>query len=154
MKRYSLENRESNKLVRILQILFGIACIITAGWWAVYMIKSLESGNYWIATLFMFFFGAFQIYSGLGYASKYLIIGKETLKIKKAAIGREQLIRNSDIERIDILPLSISVTLRNGKTFNVSFPVTLNETIDHVKDAIEEFGRDNKILTEEKREGK
>jgi uncharacterized protein YlzI (FlbEa/FlbD family) len=154
MKRYSLENRESNKLVRILQILFGIACIITAGWWAVYMIKSLESGNYWIATLFMFFFGAFQIYSGLGYASKYLIIGKETLKIKKAAIGREQLIRNSDIERIDILPLSISVTLRNGKTFNVSFPVTLNETIDRVKDAIEEFGRDNKILTEEKREGK
>ena len=152
MKRYSLESRENSSFVKILQIIFGIACIITAGWWAVYMLKSLESGNYWIATLFMLFFGAFQIYSGLGYASKYIIIGSDTLTIRKTAVGKEQVIVHSDIERIDILPLSISLALRSGKIFSLSFPVTLAESIDQIKDAMEEFGRNNKILTEEKRE--
>jgi len=154
MKRYSLESRENSRIMKILQIIFGIACIITAGWWAVFMVKSLESGNYWIATLFMFFFGAFQIYSGLGYASKYIIIGSDTLTIRKTAIGKEQMVTHSELERIEILPLSVKLVLRSGGNITISFSVTLAEGIDHIKDAVATFGRENKILTEEKREVK
>lgn len=154
MKKYSLESRENSKLVKIMQIVFGIACIITAGWWAVFMLKSLESGNYWMATIFMFFFGAFQIYSGLGYASKYVIVGSESLKIKKTAIGKEQVVTHGEIDKIEILPLSVKLILRSGGNITISFAVTLAGGIDIIKDALAGFGRDNKILTEEKREVK
>ncbi|MFO7573732.1 MAG: hypothetical protein R6W67_01065 [Bacteroidales bacterium] len=152
MKRYSLESRENSRLVKIMQILFGIACIFTAGWWAVYMLKALESGNYWIATLFMFFFGAFQIYSGLGHASKYIIIGSDTLTIRKTAIGKKQVVTYGEIERIEILPLSVSLILRSGSKLTINFAVTLAGDIDHIKDAIADFGRNNNIITEDKRE--
>lgn len=154
MERYSLESRENNRIVKILQIIFGVACIITAGWWAVFMLKALESGNYWIATLFMFFFGAFQIYSGLGYASKYILIGSDSLTIRKTAIGKEQVITGGDIEKIEILPLSVKLILKSGGNITISFAVTLAEGIDRIKDAVATFGMENKILTEEKREVK
>jgi hypothetical protein len=146
MKRYSLESRENGRIVKILQIIFGIACIITAGWWAVFMMKSDESGNYWIATLFMFLFGTFQIYSGLGYASKYIIIGSDTLSIRKTAIGKEQIVSHSEIERIEILPLSVKLILKSGANITISFSVTLAEGIDHIKDAVSTFGSENKII--------
>lgn len=154
MKRFSLESRESNRLIRIFQFIFGIVCVITAGWWAVYILKSPEGGNFWIATLFMLFFGVFQIYSGLGHASKYLAIDNDRLEIKKTAIGKKEVLNQADIEKIDILPLSVAFRLRSGKTTTISFPVTLAEGIDHIKDAVDEFGKSYNIAIEEKREVK
>lgn len=150
MKRYPLESRESSKPVRILQLIFGIVCIFIAGWWTVFILRVPENANFWFAIIFMLLFGIFQIYSGLGYASKYLTVDSERLIIKKTVFGRTEVFAGTDIERILIFPLSVSVVLRNRRTISLRFPVTLGEGIDRVKDALAEYARDNKIMSEEK----
>ncbi|MDX9929220.1 MAG: hypothetical protein RBS37_05145 [Bacteroidales bacterium] len=154
MKRYSLEARENTRFVKVLQVIFGIICIFIAIWWAVYILNSPDNIEYWAASVFMFGFGAFQIYSGLGYASRYILTGSDTIVIKKSAIGRRRTIKNVDIGRIDIHPLSVSFLLKDNTTIKISFAVTLAGDIDRIKDAAAAFGRKNNIITEEGTEGK
>jgi hypothetical protein len=85
--RYSLETKETNRFVKYAQIVFGVVCILTSAWWIVFILSSDGQNNYWVATLFMLFFGAFQIYSGLGYAERYVEIHNMELIIKQNAVG-------------------------------------------------------------------
>lgn len=151
-KRYSLEIKETNKLIRYAQNIFGVVCLITAAWWAVYLTKSDGGGDYWIATLFLLGFGLFQIYSGLGYAARYVEISDNQLIIKQASIGTPDLLVVTDISDIEILPLSVIFNLRSGKKKILRFGIAYTDYIDEIKDAIVELAEKNKIPLVERSE--
>ncbi len=151
-KRYSLETRETNKFVRYAQIVFGVVCLITAGWWSVYLTQSDSGGDYWIATLFLLGFGLFQIYSGLGYAARYVEISDRQIIIKQASIGTPDLLPVSDIAAIEILPLSVNFKLRSGKKKTLRFGIAYTDYIDDIKDAVAQLAENRNILIEEKNE--
>jgi len=151
-KRYSLETKETNKFVRYAQIVFGVICLITAGWWAVYLTSSDNGGDYWIATLFMLGFGLFQIYSGLGYAARYVEISDNQIIIKQTSIGTPDLLLVSDIFGIEILPLSVNFTLRSGKKKTLRFGIAYTDYIDDIKDAVVLLAESKNISIEEKSE--
>jgi len=151
-KRYSLETKETNKFVRYAQIVFGVICLITAGWWAVYLTKSDNGGDYWIATLFMLGFGLFQIYSGMGYAARYIEISDNQLIIKQNSISTPDFLLVSDISKIEILPLSVNFYLRSGMKKSLRFGIAYTDYIDDIKEAILELSEKNNITLEEKTE--
>lgn len=150
MERYSLDNKETSPVVKVLQILFGVACLLVAGWWAVYMISSEENNGYWIATLFMLGFGAFQIYSGLGYAAKYIVIDGNSLTVKKSALSRKTTLASNEIRKIEILPLSVNLVLATGQAITISFVMSIAGSIDSIKDAMIGFAEKNSIEFEER----
>jgi hypothetical protein len=150
MKKYSLTNKESSGFVKIMQIIFGILCIGTSVWWTVFMLSAEVSGNYWAAILFMLFFGAFQIYSGLGYADRFLLIDEGSITIKATALSRAKTIKHTEIESIEILPLTFSIFLKNGNKVFIRFGITLSDGIDSVKDALQEFAAQYEINADEK----
>jgi len=148
--RYSLDNKESSGFVRLLQIIFGIACIAVALWWAWFIIKSSDNGSYWIATLFMLFFGAFQIYSGLGYAAKFIELHNDSIEFKKASLGRKERVKSTGIDKIDILPLSVTIFMKDKRSFTISFGMSIAGTIDSIKDGVIEWSGKNNVEIIEK----
>jgi uncharacterized membrane protein YiaA len=150
MERFTLENKVTSPAVRVLQIIFGLTCIFIAGWWAVYMLSSDGNNGYWIATLFMLGFGAFQIYSGLGHATKYIIIDDRTLIIKKTALARKTILMSGEIKMIEILPLSVNIITRADQNITISFALSIAGTIDNIKDALIAFAKKCSIKAEEK----
>jgi hypothetical protein len=151
-KRYSLEAKESNRFVRTAQIVFGAVCIITSAWWVVFIIKSGEGNNYWVATLFMLFFGLFQILSGLGHASRYVEFREEEVIIKQNSIGLPDRIPVKEISSIEMLPLSVKFYLKSGRKKTLRFGITYSDLIDNIKDALESFVTEKSIPFEEKSE--
>jgi hypothetical protein len=147
--RYSLDNKESSGFVRLLQIIFGVACIAVSLWWAWFIIKSSDNDSYWLATLFMLFFGTFQIYSGLGYAAKFIVLHNNSIEFKKAAIGIKEQVEASRIEKIEILPLSVKILMKDKRSFVISFGMSIASTIDSIKDKLIEWsGRNNVEIVE------
>jgi hypothetical protein len=151
-KRYSLEAKESNRFVKFAQIIFGAVCIITSAWWVVFILKSGEGNNYWVATLFMLFFGLFQILSGLGHASRYVEFSNEEVIIKQNSIGLPDRMPVKEISSIEMLPLSVKFSLKSGRKRTLRFGVTYTDLIDTIKDELEIFAREKNISIEEKSE--
>jgi len=151
-KRYSLEIKESGKIVKFAQIVFGAICLFTAAWWVVYIFKAEVAGDYWIATLFLTGFGLFQIYSGAGYSARYIEISDNHIIIKQSSIGTPILLMASEISAIDILPLSVKFMLRSGKTKTLRFGISYSDLIDDIKEAIVVFSESKNIPCEEKSE--
>ncbi|MBM3419654.1 MAG: hypothetical protein FJY11_00810, partial [Bacteroidetes bacterium] len=150
MKRYSLDNKESPKMVRILQIIFGAMCITIAAIWAVYMTMPGIGNGYWIATAFIFFFGLFQIYSGMGYAARYIEIDGNVIVLKRSALERKIALVPDRLERVEILPLSIIFTINDGRRITIRFGMSVAASIDCIKDAVEEYATGQKIEIEER----
>jgi len=64
---FSLGTSENNRLVKVIQIVFGVVCIAVAIFWLVFNIKSLKAdGTLWITIIFLSGFGFYQIWAGLG----------------------------------------------------------------------------------------
>ncbi|MEZ5012091.1 MAG: hypothetical protein R2744_11145 [Bacteroidales bacterium] len=88
MKHISLDERPEKKFVKILMVVFGIMCLFTAGWWALYLVKNPSNENvFWIATLFLLFFGLYQIYAGLGMATRYILIDKNLFTVRQNSLS-------------------------------------------------------------------
>ena len=148
--RYSLDNKESSGFVRLLQIIFGVACIAVSLGWAWFIIKSSDIDSYWIATLFMLFFGAFQIYSGLGYAAKFIELHNNSIEFKKASIGLKEQVEASMIEKIEILPLAVNIFMKDKRSFIISFGMSIAASIDSIKDGLIEWSEMNNVEIIEK----
>lgn len=150
MTRYSLDNKENPKFIRIMQIVFGVACIAIAVTWVIYMtMPGIETG-YWIPTAFIFFFGMFQIYSGLGYAERYVQFDEERIILRQNSFKKGTLIGYDNIESISILPLSVEIRLKNGKPVVVSFGMGISGSIDTIKNAFIEIAGVKNIITDER----
>ena len=140
-ERYLLEPVNNNKFVNILQVFFGIICILVAIVWIVLNFTSYKPTlSIWITIAFLAIFGYVQIISGLGKATKFIEYSNENVTVKSSSFLPLQKIAGSEIEQIEIYPLSIHFLLHSGKKRTLRFGTSYTEIIETVKKATEKFG--------------
>lgn len=144
--RFILEPVNSNKFVRILQVAFGIVCIIVALTWVVLNLTTFKSsGSVWLTIVFLICFGYFQIISGLGLATKFIEYRKSELIMKPHSFLPLRKISVPEIEKIEIYPLSILFFLNSQKKAILRFGTNYTDIIPSVKDGTEKFAGVNNI---------
>lgn len=147
---YSLDIRENNRFTRIIQIIFGAACIGIAGFWFIFNIKAESTdGALWITVIFLSGFGAYQIFSGLGYSSRFIEIAPEKIRLKKYNICTVKEILPAGLEKIESLPLSINFHLKPSGLIRLRFGTTYPEKIEIIRESPEKFADMNNIKFEE-----
>ena len=149
-----LEAKENPRIIRILQIIFGIVCIVLALFWVIFNFNTIKgSGSAWITILFITSFGVFQIMSGFGKTAKYVLTEKERIIIKQHAVLPAVELKASEIEKIDLYPMSTWFILKAGRKIILRFGSSYPEIIKPVEDSIIEFADVNGIKVEVKKEG-
>jgi len=152
-KHFPLEAKENSKFTRIFQIVFGILCIAIALYWAIFQFKSMEADpTMWITMVFLVGFGSYQIAAGFGKIKKFISIEADRIILKQNSFLPKIDIMPSDLERIEIFPLSICFCMTKKKKMILRFGLSYTEIINPVKDAVAEFANLNGIAVEEKKE--
>ncbi|MCU0461332.1 MAG: hypothetical protein MUF36_04865 [Bacteroidales bacterium] len=152
-KHFPLEPKENSRLVMIFQIIFGILCIAIALYWAIFQFASLKADStMWITIVFLVGFGAYQVAAGFGKIKKFIEIGSERIILKQNSFLPKADLKPSDLEKIDIYPLSICFHMTKKKKMILRFGLNYTEIINPVKDAVAEFAGLNGISVEEKKE--
>ena len=129
--------------------MFGVVCIAVAIFWLIFNIRSLKAdGTLWITILFLSGFGSFQIWSGLGHATRFIEIGQNKLRIKKNSVFPAVEIYAAGIERIELFPLNIIFFLKSNKRVLLRFGTTYHDVNEKIKDEIFGFAESNKIHLE------
>lgn len=148
-KYFSLGTSENNRLVKIIQIVFGVVCIAVAIFWLIFNIRSLKAdGTLWITIIFLSGFGFYQIWSGLGRTTLFIEIGADYIRLKKNPVLPSVKIRAGDIEKIELFPLNVIFFLKSRKRIMLRFGTTYYETNEKVKDEILGFAETNDIPLE------
>jgi hypothetical protein len=146
---FSLEVNNNNKVIRIFQIIFGIICAALAVVWLIMNRNSLKSNStLWFSIIFLLGFALYQINSGLGKGDKFLQIDKASLKFKKNSLFPAREVSTSDIEKIEIFPLSMIISLKSGKKEIIRFGTTYTDIIDPIKKGMEIFCSANNLKLE------
>jgi len=152
-KIFTLEHRDNSRITRIFQFTLGVICIIIAIFWLVFNLKSLKADNtLWITIVFLTGFGAYEILAGLGKTAKFVDISDEKIILKQNSVLPGIELKASDMEKIEILPLSIKFTMKNHNRHILRFGLSYTEIIIPAKDTITEFAGMNKIPVEMKDE--
>jgi hypothetical protein len=145
-KYFSLSAAENNRLVKIIQIAFGIVCFAIAAFWLYFNIKSLKADRtLWITVLFLSGFGFYQIWSGLGRAARFIEISSDKIRLKKTIFLPAVLIEAGEVQKIELYPLNIIFLLKSGKKMLLRFGATYQETNEKIKDEILIFAEQNSI---------
>lgn len=149
LKYFSLGTIDNNRFVKIFRIIFGIVCIAIAVFWMIFNIKSLKAdGTLWITILFLSGFGFYQVWSGVGLATRFIEIGQQQLRIKKNSILPPVDIPAGEIVKIEVFPLNIIIFLRSKKRFLLRFGTTYHDINEKIKEEIFDFAESNKIPLE------
>jgi len=152
-KYFSFSSVENNKLVKIIQIVFGIVCIAIAIFWLIFNIRSLKAdGTLWITIIFLSGFGFYQVWAGLGKATKFIEISSDKIRLKKSVILPAIEINAGEIQKIEIFPFNLIFFLKTKKRITLRFSSTYHETNEKVKDEILGFAQLNSISAEIKEE--
>lgn len=146
MEEISLDERPEGRFVRSLMILFGVLCIFTAGWWALYLIRNpLGINIYWVATLFLLLFGVYQIYAGLGNARRYIGIDDKNLIIRQNPLTRPKIFPAEKIRDIEIRKMDIVFTRDGERRYRLKLGMRYPGIREKVREAIDKFAVDNNI---------
>lgn len=148
-KYFSLGPNENNRLVKLFRIVFGVICIAVALFWLSFNIKSLKAdGTLWITIIFLLGFGFYQIWSGLGWATRFIEVGSDSIRLKKNPILPPVEMNEKEIEKIEMFPLNLVFFLKTKKRILLRFGTTYYETNEKVKDEILGFAESNNIPIE------
>ncbi len=152
-KIFSLEIRENNKLTKIFQIIFGVICVIIAVFWLIFNFRSVKADRtLWITVVFLCGFGLFLIYSGFGYAAKFIELNTRNIRLKKNSLLPPIDISADQIDRIEVFPLKLEIIIKPAKKILLRFGISDPEKIDLIKDEIIRFADSNNINLEIKEE--
>jgi energy-coupling factor transporter transmembrane protein EcfT len=148
-KYFSLSSVENNRLVKIIQIIFGIVCIFVAIFWLIFNIRSMKSnGTLWITIIFLTGFGFYQIWSGAGKAARFIEIGSDRIRLKRTVFLPALEMPSKDLQKIEVYPFNLIFFLKEKKKIVLRFSTTYVETNEKVKDEILSFAELNKINIE------
>jgi hypothetical protein len=152
-KYFSLNSNENNRLIKAVQVIFGIVCFAVAIFWLIFNIQSLKvDGMLWITILFLSGFGFYQIWSGLGKAKRFIKIGTDTIWLRKNIILPAVELHAEDIEKIELFPLNLFFILKSKKRILLRFGTTYHDTNEKIIDVILIFAESNSINLEIKEE--
>ena len=148
-KYFSLDQSDNNKIVKILQVVFGILCVAIAIFWLIYNIRSIRAdGTSWITIIFLLAFGFFQVYSGMGKARRYIEIGQGEIRIRKIVMLPPVIVQVAQIQKIEIYPFNLNIILKSDKKIIVRFGATYQDTNEKIKDEMLIFAEHNAINSE------
>ena len=129
-----------------MMVIFGILCLFTSGWWAVYMLKAPESDNmFWLATIFLFLFGTYQVYAGLGYAKRYISFKDDLCTVRQNSFLPAKSFTSDQVIKIEIGTSDISVHFKDGKKFNIKLGLKYPDLGENIKDHLTEYASDHNI---------
>jgi hypothetical protein len=148
-KYFPLSSVDNNRVVKIVQVAFGIVCIVVDVFWLIFNIRSMKAdGTLWITIIFLSGFGIYQIWAGLGRATRFIEINPDTIRLKKTVIFPAVVIPVSEIQKIEVFPFNLIFFLKTGKKIVLRFSSTYHETNEKVKDEILSFAEVNSINIE------
>jgi len=148
-KYFPLGNIEKNRLINIMKVLFGIACIAVALYWVIFRINSTGNfGTIWITILFLSVFGFYQIWAGIGKAERYIKIGKDKIVLKKYIFLQPLGMAASETEKIEFFSLKVIFFLKSGRKVMLRFGTMYYESNETIRDEIAKYAEEHKIPTE------
>lgn len=148
-KYFSLGSFENNRLIKIIQIIFGIVCFTVAIFWLIFNIRSLKAdGTLWITIIFLSGFGFYQVWAGLGQATRFIEISSDKIRLKKNIMLPAVEILPGEIQKIEVYPFNLIFYLKTKKRILLRFGTTYHETNEKIKDEILSFAELNSINTE------
>lgn len=149
IKYFSLGTSETNRLVKVIQIVFGLVCFVVAFFWLIFNIRSLKAdGTLWITIIFLSGFGFYQIWAGLGRTIRFIEIGSDFIRLKKNPILSPLKMNSGEIERIELFPLNVFFYIKSKKRILLRFGTMYHETNEKIKDEILRFAESNNIPLE------
>ena len=152
-KHFSLEIRDDNNLIKVFRIVFGLLCSAIAIFWMIFNFRSAkEDRTLWVTVVFLISFGIFQVYSGFGYASKFIELTDKNIRLKRNSLLPAFEIQADQIEKIEVFPLKLLIILKPAKTLLLRLGITNPERIELIKDEIINFASINFINLEIKNE--
>ena len=148
-RHFSLEMRENNRLTRVFQVIFGFLCIAIAIYWLIYNFTSVQSDRtLWITVAFLTGFGGYLIWSGLGYAYKFVEFMENRIRIRKNSFLPAVDLSSEDIEKIEVFPLKVTIARKSSAKILIRFGIGNVERIEQVKDEFTKFASDHNISFE------
>jgi len=152
-KYFLLSSAENSKLVKIIQIVFGIICIAVAVFWLIFNVRSLKADKtLWITIMFLTGFGVYQVWAGLGRATRFIEISSDKVRLKKSIFLPAIEIPAVDIQKIELFPLNLIFFLRSQKRILLRLGTSYQETTEQIKDEILAFADTSSISIEIKEE--
>jgi hypothetical protein len=145
-KYFLLGSSDTSIMVKIMRVLFGLACLAIAVFWLIYNINSIKSDRMlWITIVFLSGFGFYQIWAGFGKATRFIEVGDLSITLKKNAILPAAVMNAQDIGSIRLYPLNFIFLLKSGKKILLRLGTTYNEINADIKDAVISFADANDI---------
>ncbi len=142
----SLDERPEKKTVSILMVVFGILCLFTSGWWAVFLIRVPENENiFWVGTIFLFLFGLYQGYAGLGYARRYIKINGKDIIIRQNSFFGEKEFSAPLIRIITIHSTTVIFDLEQDISYKLKLGIRYPDLGEKIKKTIVEFAEMHEI---------
>ncbi len=133
--------------------MLGVLCIVIALYWAIFNIQSVKADRtLWITILFLVFFGIYEILAGTGRTRKYISTEAGKIVLKQYSVLPPAEIKSTDVEKIELYPLSISFKIKNRSKIRFRFGLSYHEIIEPVKNEIVVFADLNGIPCEVKDE--
>ena len=145
---FLLGNYESNRLIKIIRMLFGAACIAVASFWIYFTINS-SSGtlSIWITIIFLTGFGIFQIMAAAGKTDRYISITDDSISLRKYLFLPSTTIPASETESIEFYALKVRFILKSGKTITLRFGTMYYESNEKIVDGLSAFAEKNDVAT-------
>src|SRR5664279_5344527 len=148
-KYFSLGQAENSKMVKILQVVFGILCIGIAVFWLIFNLRSINAaGTNWVTIIFIGGFGLYQIYAGFGFSKRFIEIGPDKICIRKDIILPAINISAGELAKVELYPFNLILFLKTGKKVILRLGASYQETNEKIKDEILTFGELNSINVE------
>jgi hypothetical protein len=148
-KYFPLSSVENNRVVKIVQVAFGIVCVAVAVFWLIFNIRSLKAdGTLWITIIFLSGFGFYQVWAGLGRSARYIEISLDNIRLKKTVFFPVVMIAVGEIQKIEVLPFNLIFFLKTEKKIVLRFSSSYLETNEKVKKEILSFAEVNSINIE------
>ncbi len=142
----SLGEKENKALVRILIVIFGLLCIFTAGWWTVFLIKYPENEKiFWAGSIFLLLFGVFQVYSGLGYAKRYIKRENGNISIRQNSLLPAKRLNAEEIKQLEIRLYDMVLHMNDSSRVRIKLGIKYPDLGQKVRNFIIDYAEDNKI---------
>jgi hypothetical protein len=151
-KYFALSATENNRLIKAIQIVFGLVCFGVAFFWLYFNIKSIKTDStLWVTILFLSGFGFYMIWAGLGKATRFIEILSGKIRLKKSVLLPAVELSAADLEKIELHPFKI-VFFMKAKKLTLRLSSTFYETNAKIMDEIWDFAELNKVTVEEMEE--
>lgn len=137
--RYSIDLHENRKGEKAGRILLGAASLAVTGWYFYSITGTAASTtSSWVAIVFLFLFGLWMIFSGLGYTKRYIIVSDEKVILRQEFYRPPLVFTPGSLRAVEFRPLTIIFITESG---NVSLRLGTYwpENTARILEAVEEF---------------